>query len=200
MRSLSATPRLFSLKEYYAMGRAGLFRDDRVELVEGVVVKMAPADFLHDLAIRYATVVLVKLFSDTHAVGCQIGLYMGEKTELLPDFYLSPQKHTDECDRRRRKPNCPDLVIEVSNLSLRYDLREKLSLYARNQIPEYWVLDVRKRRLLVHLGPQEDTAKFVGMGYARVQTYKEDQSVRPAFAPEVEIRVADLLGPAIPSE
>jgi len=179
------------------MRRAGIFGQDRVELLEGMVVKMTPADLLHDGAILKSTVLLVKLFSDTHQVGCQLGLYMGEKTELLPDFFLARHQHHSECLKRRRKPNCPDLVIEVSHSSLRYDTREKPSLYARNAIPEYWVLDVRKRCLLIHTSPSEDAAGFVGMGYARVSRHGENDWVCAAFAPDVKIRVGDLLGPPL---
>lgn len=35
------------------------------------------------------------------------------------------------------------LVVEVSDTTLRFDLRTKAALYARAQIPEYWVVDIQ---------------------------------------------------------
>ena len=46
-----------------------------------------------------------------------------------------------------RYPN-PDIVIEVSNTSLLDDLGIKRSLYESLNIPEYWIVDVKRSRAL----------------------------------------------------
>ena len=47
----------------------------------------------------------------------------------------------------------PLLVIEVADSSLRYDLSLKSELYARAGIPEYWVVDLPNRVLVVFRNP-----------------------------------------------
>lgn len=43
-----AEPRRFTVDEYYAMAEAGILtRDDRVELLDGVIVEMAPISSRH---------------------------------------------------------------------------------------------------------------------------------------------------------
>jgi len=43
----------------------------------------------------------------------------------------------------------PDLVGEISDTTLATDLDEKKQLYAALQIPEYWVISVRAKQLLI---------------------------------------------------
>lgn len=43
---------------------------------------------------------------------------------------------------------------KFSNTSLAYDRCEKLKLYARAGIPEYWIVNVRDNRVEVYRDPQ----------------------------------------------
>jgi Uma2 family endonuclease len=42
----------------------------------------------------------------------------------------------------------PDLAVEISDTTLSSDLDEKKQLYLKLEIPEYWVVDVRGKRVL----------------------------------------------------
>lgn len=69
------------------------------------------------------------------------------------------------------------LLIEVADTTLEFDLKTKAKLYSRAGIPDYWVLDVNKRRLIVHREP-------LGGGYTSVLSYRTNESVAPLAAPE----------------
>ena len=47
------------------------------------------------------------------------------------------------------------LVVEVADTSLRYDVTGKRDLYARAGVPEYWVLNIKGRKLIVHRNPKQ---------------------------------------------
>ena len=47
------------------------------------------------------------------------------------------------------------LVVEMGVTSLRIDLVRKARIYATGNFPEYWVLDVSRRELIVHRAPQD---------------------------------------------
>jgi len=51
------------------------------------------------------------------------------------------------------KPDEIRLVVEISDTTVKYDRTVKASLYARAGIPEYWVVDVPQKRLIVHRAP-----------------------------------------------
>jgi Uma2 family endonuclease len=88
---------------------------------------------------------------------------------------------------RHPQPEDVLLAIEVSDTTLATDRSLKAALYARASIPEYWILDLKKRRLIVHRQPSEGQ-------YASVVGYGEDESVAPLAAPESPFHVAAALG------
>jgi Uma2 family endonuclease len=56
---------------------------------------------------------------------------------------------------RRPGPGDLDLVIEVAESTLGFDLKTKAGLYARAAIGEYWVLDITGRQMIVHRDPRD---------------------------------------------
>ena len=83
------------------------------------------------------------------------------------------------------QPTDLDLVIEIADTSLVFDLTTKAALYARAGITEYWILDVASRRLLVHRSPE-------GGQYASVESYSEQESVAPLAAPDSSFPIRDV--------
>lgn len=80
------------------------------------------------------------------------------------------------------------LVVEVSDTTLRFDLRNKALLYARAGVEDYWVADVVGRRLIVHRNPTP-------AGYAEVTEYGENETVAPLARPDAAVLVSQLLPP-----
>ena len=84
------------------------------------------------------------------------------------------------------QPDDLRLVVEVSSPAIAFDLSTKARLYARAGIAEYWVIDIRGRRLIVHRDPG-------GGIYSSVMAYGEMETVSPPAAPGALFRVADVL-------
>ncbi|MBV8847089.1 MAG: Uma2 family endonuclease, partial [Bryobacterales bacterium] len=84
------------------------------------------------------------------------------------------------------KPNDLVLIVEVADTTLEFDIQIKAPLYARAGIPEYWILDLKGRRLIVHRNPS-------GSVYRSVVAFSGQERVAPLAAPDREIAVADLL-------
>ena len=61
----------------------------------------------------------------------------------------------------------------------------KAALYARAFISEYWVLDVTRRRLIVHHEPQAGRRQFIA-------AYGEDESISPLGYPTASLRIGDV--------
>jgi Uma2 family endonuclease len=80
-----------------------------------------------------------------------------------------------------------DLVVEIADSTLRFDLTVKAGLYARAGIVEYWVLDLTGRQLIVHREPEAGS-------YRSVIAYNESEKVAPLAAPQNELLVGDVFG------
>ena len=78
------------------------------------------------------------------------------------------------------------MVVEVADTTISFDLATKSRLYARAGIIEYWVLDINKRRMIVHRDPREGR-------YHSVVAYGAEESVAPLAAPGSALRIGDVL-------
>ena len=87
---------------------------------------------------------------------------------------------------RLAKPEDIALLIEVSDTTLAFDLGIKASLYARSEIPEYWVIDLNDRAIFVHREPAEGV-------YKSVVCVREPNSVSPLSKPGVSTLVSTFL-------
>jgi Uma2 family endonuclease len=83
------------------------------------------------------------------------------------------------------QPEDLELVVEVSDTSLVFDLTTKAALYARAGIQEYWVFDITRRQLVVHSQP-------VAGRYGEIVVYSENEAVAPLDAPQKPFCVADV--------
>lgn len=158
------TRRAFTADEYNRMGEVGILGpEDRVELIDGEVIRMTPHDPLHSEGVERCNEMLVATFARTHRVRPQLPISASEVSEPEPDFALVAREPRR---RWRRHPDGADLVVEVASTSLGYDRTVKASLYASLGVPEYWILNLADRRLEVLRDPRPDPHARFGWDYA----------------------------------
>lgn len=177
-------------EEFYRLCDAGFFDGQRVELVDGEFIVMSPAGATHDGVVHLVAKILEKRFGESFICRIQVGLEFAADTEPQPDVLVAAGTVYDYLTR---KPTTAVLVVEVSDTSLRYDCGEKMELYAQHGIPEYWVLDLKGRRLIVHRDPGPDASRARGFAYTSVMILDEKQSISPLGAPAGMVAVAELL-------
>jgi hypothetical protein len=185
----AARPFVFTRKEYYALWGAGFFRDQRVQLVGGVILQESPMNPPHVTAVRKTTRVLERVFSTGVDVRAQLPLDLGLVSEPHPDVAVVPGAIEDYAVDH---PKSALLVVEVADTTLEADTHEKASLYAAGGVADYWVLDVTGR-LLVFRDPRPDAGEPFGFVYAGVSAFGRDDTVTPLAAPDQRVRVSDLL-------
>jgi Uma2 family endonuclease len=187
--AIDVEKRLWTVDEYFRIAEAGIFGDERVELIEGEIVKMAAHGDRHIWSIIRTTETLVLAFHATHAVACQVSLVMSERTCLEPDFNVVNKATA------ARRINEGDLVVEVSDSSLRFDRKVKSSLYARKGLTDYWIVNLVDGVLEVYRNPQPERKATYGYAYADVAIYHRGQRVSPLCRPELSFDADDLLHP-----
>lgn len=133
---------------FMQMDELGLFGDDRVELIEGDIYVTAPMGEDHAVPIERLTRLLARLLPEHFSLRCQLPLAAADDSQPQPDFTILPAKR-----RGHETPSQAQLVIEIADSSLQFDLKRKSAVYARAGVPEYWVLDVKKKVLVAHRAP-----------------------------------------------
>jgi Uma2 family endonuclease len=149
-------------EDVQAMVEAGILRDDeRVELIDGVLVDMSPISPLHSDLVEWL-------------MGHFFGAIPNTRVRIqdllrIEGGFVVPDVMVIEPLRPGTHPETALLIAEVSVTTLRYDQR-KAARYARAGVNEYWVVDGPDRRLIQHLAPTAD-------GYDRVETHTGDATV-----------------------
>ena len=183
-------PHRWTIAEYRQLGRAGLFRDCRTLLIDGEIVTMPLPDPPHDEALNLTQDALRVAFAAGHHVRNQQALDIGARTDPGPDLAVVAGTIRDQSGRT---PTTAVLVVEVADSSLFLDTTTKAEWYATAGVPEYWVLDVAGRRLLVYRDPEPLPGGLGATAYRTHLTLTPADTVAPLAAPHATIPVADLL-------
>lgn len=181
--------RLLTTTEYEQMIAAGIFNeDDRVELLEGVMVEMSPKGMKHETSTDRASRYFIRVLDDRVIVRNQNPIRLNDYSEPEPDLVLAvPEEH--EYAYRHPTPKDLYLILEVADTTLAYDRNRKGLSYAKAGIIQYLILNVNDMEIEDYREPSAD-------GYRRKQTYTAGESFNLAAFPNITIRVSDLLPPA----
>jgi Uma2 family endonuclease len=152
----AALRRLLTVDEYHRMGEAGILTDDdRVELIEGELVAMAPIGSEHVAATNALNHLLVLAVGDLGIVSVQNPVRLTRHSEPQSDFAVL--KPRDDYWTTLPRPEDTMLAVEVANTSLDYDRNVKLALYARSGIPEVWIVNLAAAEVEVYRSPVADS-------------------------------------------
>jgi Uma2 family endonuclease len=184
--------RLFTVAEYHRMGEAGVFDDDeRVELVDGKVVRMSPIGPRHQLAVEALAELLLDAVDRRHVRVRQQGpVMLNERTERHPDVSLIrypwggfPGAH----------PGVEDilLIAEVSDATVHDDKLRKLPRYARDGVREVWIVDLTINKAHVYRTPDRAKGR-----YARDFEVGPDGKLEAEALPGVSVPTAPVFYPS----
>jgi Uma2 family endonuclease len=172
--------RLFTAAEFEAMVAADVLDDmKRLELLEGELVPKVGTGPKHARWHTNLLRILARGLPDELAVAAAYTTWLDDMPD--PDIAIVQASVLD----RRATAGDLLLAVEISDTSLRKDLRVKAPLYARAGVPHYWVLDARKRQAHVHSDPGPG-------GYASIQVIGGDGALTLPFEPGTVIRLGDL--------
>ena len=156
----------------------GWFEGERVELLEGFIVRTTPQKPPHSSIVQRLNKQLVLAFaaSGRAEVRCQLPIALSELSEPEPDFaVVAPGDYEDD------HPTAAYLLVEVAHTSMAQD-RRKATLYARAGVPEHWLIDVNNQLIEVFTEP-------VGDAYTRVTPYRRGETLAARAFPDVALAV-----------
>jgi Uma2 family endonuclease len=181
------TRRKFNVDDYHRMGDAGILgEDDRVELIDGEIITMAPIGQDHAGTVNRLNETLFHAFAGRAIVSVQNPVRLDDKSEPQPDFAVL-RRRDDYYTSGPPGPADVLLLIEVADSSLRFDRAVKLPLYARAGIPEVWIVDLKQRTVEVHTAPRSGS-------FTETETKQDEDGLSPVIAPDVTITLRQVFG------
>ena len=162
----------------------------RYELIDGEIISKMGQKPVHATVIRRLNALLIRIFGERF-VGVQLPIELEgtdrETNEPEPDLVVSIGD-ADDYSLRHPLPQEVLLLAEVADTSLAFELTVKSLLYAKAGVADYWVVDVKGRRLVVHRKPSSE-------GYLEIIEYSEEEFLSPLARPDAMILVSDLMPP-----
>lgn len=141
----------FSVAQYQQLQREGTFGSDRVELLDGIIVRKGPMNPPHAVALGRVQRHLEKSLPPGWCLRQQMDLTLTD-SQPVPDVAVVVGT-ADDYATQHPVPAQVALVVEVADTTLDDDRTSKLHLYARDRIPVYWIVNIPERRLEVYSLP-----------------------------------------------
>ena len=182
------TKRRFSVSDYYLMAETGILGPcDRVELIDGEIMQMAPIGSHHASCVDYLTAFFSRTLGDSVIIRVQNPIRVDEHNEPQPDLLLLKPRD-DFYERAHPGPRDALLAVEVSHTTVEFDRDVKAPLYARAGIPELWLANLEDGYLDALSHPE-------GGEYRVARRLAHGDTIAPALLPDARLDVGRALGP-----
>lgn len=175
----------YSVDDYYRMAETGILRSgDRVELIEGEIIDMAPIGSQHAAAVKRIARTFHQAVGNHAVISVQDPIRLDRYSEPQPDIALLRLRDDFYADVHPM-PADVFLVVEVAASTLDYDRNTKLPLYAQHGIPEVWLVDLGNRQFSIYRTP-------LAGSFASTQVLASLQHIRVSGLEDIEIDLSDL--------
>lgn len=172
--------------EYDRIVELGVFDDEALELLDGGLYRMVPQGWPHHSVTSRLRRHLERAWwaagDERYLVTVHAPIAAGDRSEPEPDLYV----YDAEADDAGHHPEFAHLVVEVAQSSQGRDLVRKPGVYASAGFPEYWVVDLPRREVVVHRDPRPELAQY---GSVQRLPFEADLDVLG-----LTVRLADLTG------
>ena len=180
-------PYRLSVEKYEAMISAGILgKYDRCELIRGELIEKMTIGDSHEAAVRRLNRWFQRGTEDQVIVGVQGPIKLADSR---PEPDLALLKYRDDFYAHgTARPADVLLLVEVADVSLAYDRKVKLPLYAESGIQEYWIVNLIDDCIEVFRQPQ-------GLEYTDRRVVGRGQSIAPLALPQMSLAAESILGP-----
>ena len=178
-----ATVVKWSINDYHLMIESGLLNNRLVELIEGEIIEMSPESPLHRFAndsiaeyLRHLLQGKAKVF-ESHPITLS-------DSEPEPDIAIVRLPNSNYLTHH---PYPEDIywLIEISNTTLEEDLTKKKQIYAKAEISEYWIVDLKHKELIVYREPFSNNYK--------TKFTLNKGTINPMAFPDISIAIKTIL-------
>jgi Uma2 family endonuclease len=180
----------FTVDEYMKMAAAGVFGSRKVELLQGRIVRMPAQAHPHRWSMSKTVRAFVMRFQPERF------WVVGQGTLTLNRYNApDPDIHVFDVPEGTDEELLPKafVVIEISDTTYRKDSGIKLRSYAAAGIQDYWIVNLKQRRVEVYRKPENPTGRKKDWRYAEVREFKPGQKIALLAYPKISIPVNEMV-------
>lgn len=182
------TTKRFTIDEYHRLGELGFFTpEERVELIRGEIIKMPTKKTPHSVCNTRLWQELFKLLGEAATLRVQEPIILPTDSEPQPDITIV-RNRDDNYISSHPMPDDIFLIIEISDSTLKFDQKTKLSLYAEYNIPHYLIFNLIDNHLEIYSQPYQNLqGKF---NYRHKQIALSNEVVSLPHFPDISLNLS----------
>jgi len=171
---VQVVPRRFTVSEFYRMVETGIIsEDDRLELIHGEILEMAPIGSRHAACVNRLSLLFHDKGIEQCIVSVQNPIHLDESSEPQPDLCILASR-PDFYAESNPDPSDVVLLVEVADTSSGYDREIKVPLYGKSGIKETWLVLLDEATVEVYREPSPE-------GYREMHKYVRGEELFAAI-------------------
>jgi Uma2 family endonuclease len=163
-----------------------LTEDDKIELLEGELIKMSAVGPRHAACVERLSEYLKDKLGRAVSLRHQNPVELSDCSELEPDIAVIKRRE-DYYLNAHPQPDDVLLLVEVADTTLKKDRGIKLGAYARAGILEYWIVNLVDDLIEVYTNPSGNT-------YQNVRLVRREEMLALQSLPTVILQADEILG------
>lgn len=180
----------FCVEEVYKMMEIGVLPEESGwELINGEIIHRMTIGSRHASIVRKLEKYLERNFGDHLLVSGQNPLHIDDRNEPEPDIALLKLRKDFYAAKH---PTPPDvlLVIEVSDSTIEYDREIKKTLYAKAEIIEFWLINLKQNTIETYFNPNNGI-------YYEMQIFGRGEIVKSKTIDDLNLATSEIFGDGV---
>lgn len=169
---------------YHQAVKTGIFDEQNIELLEGELIQMSPEGEPHANRMRELARSLSRKLGNRAVVSEAHPVTLSPTSEPEPDIAIVEDLGR-EYDTHHPYPENIFLIIEFAYSSLEQDLGQKRIIYAKAEIREYWVVNLKDSQVHIYRQPTEGDYQY--------SEIVNSGQISPIAFPDISVDISFLL-------
>lgn len=184
--SSAIVPKRFRVEDFRRMSEVGILPEESGwEIIDGFLIDKITIGSRHASTVKRMNRKLMRLLGDNAIISVQDPIHIDDYNEPEPDIALLKPRE-DFYAESHPAPQDVLLLVEVSDSTVEYDREIKKSIYAKAEIAEFWLVNLKESTIECYTQPKNGN-------YRLAQIFETGEMVQSKTIENLKLKVKEIL-------
>jgi Uma2 family endonuclease len=184
--SSAIVPKRFRVEDFRRMTEVGILPEESGwEIIDGFLIDKMTIGSRHASTVKRMNRKLMRLLGDNAIISVQDPIHIDDYNEPEPDIALLKPRE-DFYAESHPAPQDVLLLVEVSDSTVEYDREIKKSIYAKAEIAEFWLVNLKESTIECYTQPKNGN-------YRLAQIFETGEMVQSKTIENLKLKVKEIL-------
>ncbi len=184
--SSAIVPKRFRVEDFRRMTEVGILPEESGwEIIDGFLIDKMTIGSRHASTVKRMNRKLMRLLGDNAIISVQDPIHIDDYNEPEPDIALLKPRE-DFYAESHPAPQDVLLLVEVSDSTVEYDREIKKSIYAKVEIAEFWLVNLKESTIECYTQPKNGN-------YRLAQIFETGEMVQSKTIENLKLKVKEIL-------